>query len=488
MYEFDLHELRLLNEIGRVLSATLDKEDLLRKVWEQLGRLIDVKNFYMTSLRPDSDEMLFDLEVIDGAPMPKRTRPFGNHLSEYIIRTRQPVLIRDNYVDEVQKLGVHPLRTCGSFCGVPLVAYDRAIGAMAVFSDKERAFDERHLELLSALASQLSIAIENARLFQQERTKARHLSMLNIISRNAIATLNPDEMLSKIAEQLGESLTYDHIGIGVLEYSTREIVVQAEAGKRRGSLGQRIPLGAGLIGHVARNGQMAFYRGADIADAALKPLLPDTAAAAALPIFYAEQLHGILFIESSANIEFSEEEIMLIRTVADLIAGTLHNAYSFQTAHEQAITDGITGLKNHRFFMHALSAEWMRSARANLVFALVSMDLDHFKFVNDSYGHLEGDLVLQRVGNILETNCRRSDVVARCGGDEFMILMPETKMEEAGRIVSLLSDSIYADPLLRGRNISASFGIACYPINGSTPDGLRERADAEMYRSKREPK
>jgi len=139
--------------------------------------------------------------------MPKRARPAGNHITEYIIRTRQPVLIRDNYVGEMKKLGVDPLRTKGCFCGVPLVAYDHAIGAMAVYSDHERAFDEGHLELLRVLASEASIAIENARLFSEERTKARHLSLLNTISRNAIATLNPDEMLAKITEQLEAGLT-----------------------------------------------------------------------------------------------------------------------------------------------------------------------------------------------------------------------------------------------------------------------------------------
>ncbi|MDP9339932.1 MAG: diguanylate cyclase [Acidobacteriota bacterium] len=477
-------ELHVLNEIGRALSSTLNKEDLLRKVWEELRRLFDVENFYITSLDPSSDEMTFDLEMIDGARMPRRTRPSGNHISEYIIRTRQPVLIRDNYVEEAKKLGIDPIRTRGCFCGVPLVAYDRAIGAMAVFSDNERTFDEGHLELLRVLASEASIAIENARLFQEERTKARHLSLLNIISRNAIATLNPDEMLAKITEQLEEGLTYDHIGIGVLDYATREIVVQAEAGKRRGSLGQRIPLGGGLIGHVARNGQMAFYRSANIADAALKPLLPDTAAAVALPIFYAEQLHGILFIESSVSLEFSDEEVLLIRTLADLIAGALHNAYSFQKAQEQAITDGLTGVKTHRFFMEALSAEWKRSTRAARSFALVLMDLDRFKFVNDFYGHLEGDLVLQRVGHILETNCRRSDVVARYGGDEFVILMPETNMEHARQLSSKLRACVTADSLLREKNISASFGIACYPLHGSSPQELIQVADASMYLSK----
>src|SRR5947199_4148911 len=137
-------ELHVLNEIGRALSSTLNKEDLTRKVWKELRRLFDVENFYIAELDPLRDEIQFDLEVVNGERLPKRARSAGNHLTEYIIRTRQPVLIRDNYVGEAKKLGVEPLRTTGCFCGVPLVAYDHAIGAMAVYSDHERVFDEVH--------------------------------------------------------------------------------------------------------------------------------------------------------------------------------------------------------------------------------------------------------------------------------------------------------------------------------------------------------
>ena len=477
-------ELHVLNEIGRALSSTLNKEDLLRKIWEELRRLFDVENFYIAELDPAHDEINFHLEMIDGMRMPKRSRPAGNHLTEYVIRTRQPVLIRDNYVAEVQKLGVEPIRSRGCFCCVPLVAYDHAIGAMAVFSDHDHAFDEGHLELMRVLASEASIAIENARLFNEERTKARHLSLLNTISRNAIATLNPDEMLAKITEQLEAGLTHDHIGIGVLDYSTRELVIQAEAGARRGTLGQRIPLGAGLAGQVARNGQMAVYSAASPADAALKPLLADSVAAIALPVFYAEQLHGILYIESSKPVDFSEEEILLLRTLADLISGALHNAITFQRAQEQAMTDGMTGLKTHRFFMEALSAEWKRSTRAGRSFSLVLMDLDRFKFVNDFYGHLDGDLVLQRVSHILEINCRRSDVVARYGGDEFVILMPETDSAQSHQLAAKLRSWICSDPVLREKNVTSSFGVATFPLNGSTPQELIQVADASMYLSK----
>ena len=114
---------------------------------------------------------------------------------------------------------------------------------------------------------------------------------------------------------------------------------------------------------------MAVYNASSPTDAALKPLLADSVAAIALPVFYAEQLHGILYVESSKAVNFTEEEVLLLRTLADLIAGALHNAYTFQKAQEQAITDGLTGVKTHRFFMEALSGEWKRSTRAGRAFA-----------------------------------------------------------------------------------------------------------------------
>jgi diguanylate cyclase (GGDEF)-like protein len=477
-------ELHVLNEIGRALSSTLNKEDLLRRLWEELRRLFDVENLYLATFDSVRDQIQFDLELMNGVRMPKRSRPAGNHLTEYILRTRQPVLIRDNYVAELRKLGVEPFRSTGSFCGVPLVAYDHAIGALCIYSDNERAYDEGHLELMRVLASEASIAIENARLFQEERTKARHLNLLNLISRDAIATLNPDEILAKITGQLEHGLSYDHIGIALLEYTTRELIVTAESGKRRGATGKRVPLDSGLIGQVARTGKAATYRASVNSQNSPQPVLPDSSTAMALPIFYGDHLHGVLYVETLERTDFSEEESLLLHTLADLIAGAYHNAQTFQKAQEQAITDGLTGVKTHRFFMEALSSEWKRSSRAGRSFALVLMDLDRFKFVNDFYGHLEGDLVLQRVGQILETNCRRSDVVARYGGDEFVILMPETTMEQARQLSSKLRGWIASDPLLREKNISASFGIASYPLHGSAPQELIQVADASMYLSK----
>jgi len=475
-------ELHILNEIGRALSSTLDLDTLFDRIYSEMQRLLDVSSFYIAFFDHKNERVCFELEIVDGDRRPKRARPAGNHLTEYMVRKRQPLLIRDHFAEETERLGVKPNQAAGSFCGVPLILYDRAIGVMAVHSMQERAFDEGHIELLRVLASEAGIAIENARLFEEQQKKSRHLMLLNNISSHAITTLNPEEMLSKIAAEIESGLTYDHIGIAILDYSAKELVIQAEAGGRRDAEGRRILLGEGLVGQVARSGQMEMVR--EVGPSTPRPVLPGSVSAIALPVTYGEQLLGVLYVESGEPCEFPEPEVLLLRTLADLFAGALHNALTFQKAQEQAITDGLTGVKTHRFLMEALSSEWKRSTRANRPFALVLMDLDRFKFVNDFYGHLEGDVVLQRVGHILEQNCRRSDVVARYGGDEFVILMPETTVEQARQLASKLRGWVASDPLLRDKNITASFGIAGFPVHGSTPQELIQVADSSMYLSK----
>src|SRR5712675_1190699 len=478
-------ELHMLNEIGRALSSTLDPEALFETILSELKRLVDVNHFYIALLSPAQNEIRFEIEVRDGVTQPKRSRPYGDkHVTEYVMRTRQPLLIRENYAEELRKLGLVSRLDNGCFCGVPLLLYERVIGVMAVQSPQEGAFDAGHLEMMRVVASEAVIALENARLFREERAKSRHLTLLNNISRNVIPTLNPDEMLAKIAEELEQGLDYSHIGIGLLDYSSKEIVIQAEAGLRKGVLGRRLRLDGNIVGRVARTGQMAVVSYQESSEVPVEPVLEGSVSAIALPIVYADQLHGVLYVETDKSADFPKEEILFLGTLADLVSGALHNAYAFQKAQEQAITDGLTGVKTHRFFMEALSGEWKRSTRAGRSFSVVLMDLDRFKFVNDFYGHLDGDVVLQRVARILEQNCRRSDVVARYGGDEFVILMPETDSEQSHQLAAKLRAWIASDPVLHEKNVTSSLGVATFPIHGSTPQELIQVADASMYLSK----
>src|SRR5579863_2953021 len=252
-------ELHLLNEIGRALSSTLEPNALFETILAEMKRLFDVNHFCVALHQPEHNEIKFEVEVRDGEVLPKRSRPFGgNMVIEHLMRTRQPMLIRENYAEEMRKLGLEPQNSDkGCFCGVPLLLYERPIGAMILQSPQERSLDSGHLEMMRVLASEAVIALENARLFREERMKSRRLALFNNISRNIITTLNPDEMLAKIAEELDQVLDYSHVGIGLLDYSSKEIVIQAEAGKRKGAVGRRLGLDGNIIGRVARTGQMA---------------------------------------------------------------------------------------------------------------------------------------------------------------------------------------------------------------------------------------
>jgi diguanylate cyclase (GGDEF)-like protein len=167
-----------------------------------------------------------------------------------------------------------------------------------------------------------------------------------------------------------------------------------------------------------------------------------------------------------------------------LLATALHNSFVFQKLQQQSITDGLTGIKTRRFFWEALSSEWKRASRSGRPFSVVLIDLDKFKEVNDTLGHLEGDLVIARVGRLLEQKCRQSNVVARYGGDEFIILMPETGIDQAQVLAERLRLWLATDPMLEDHKITGSFGVASFPVHGFSVEDIIRVADSGMYTSK----
>ena len=213
-------------------------------------------------------------------------------------------------------------------------------------------------------------------------------------------------------------------------------------------------------------------------------MLPESRAVLCLPISYGENLLGVLNVESRSENAFAPQDVLILNTLADLLATALHNSFVFQKLQQQSITDGLTGIKTRRFFWEALSSEWKRASRSGRPFSVVLIDLDKFKEVNDSLGHLEGDLVLARVGRLLEQKCRQSNVVARYGGDEFIILMPETGIEQAQVLAERLRLWLATDPMLEEHHITGSFGVASFPVHGFAIEDMIRVADAGMYVSK----
>jgi len=477
-------EYELLTEIGQAIGSHLDQDDVLRTVQVELGQIFDTSNFYIAF--QEEDEIRFELEVESGQILPKRSRKLANGFTEHVIRTGQPLLIQSDLEQMRAKLGVDfvPPRPARSFCAVPILLGGKPAGAMAALStERESQFLEQDLEVMQTAAGQLGVAVENARLFAEEQRRAKHLAFLNNISKTAISSEDAEQMMADIVREIQKNFRYDHIGIGIMDYATKNIEIKAEAGTTSQVLGRRISVGAGILGRVARTGESALVQNAGPGQ--LAGVLPESRAVLCLPISYGESLLGVLNVESRNENAFYPQDVLILNTLADLLATALHNSFVFQKLQQQSITDGLTGIKTRRFFWEALSSEWRRASRSGRPFSVVLIDLDKFKEVNDTLGHLEGDLVLARVGRLLEQKCRQSNVVARYGGDEFIILMPETGIEQAQALAERLRLWLATDPMLEEHHITGSFGVASFPVHGFALEDLIRVADAGMYMAKK---
>ncbi len=477
-------EYELLTEIGQAISSHLNQDEVLRTIHTELGRIFNTNNFYIAF--QEGDEIRFELEVEDNHVLPKRSRKPESAFTEYVIRTGEPLLIRSDLEKTRAKLGVtyKPERPAKCLCAAPILLGNKPAGVMiAMSTEREYVFEQRDLDVLVTAAGQVSVAVENARLFADEQRRSRQLAFLNNISRTAISSDDPVHMLGQIVGEIQKNFSFDHIGIGLLDYGTKEIEIKAEAGATAHAMGKHVPLGAGILGRVARTGERALIQNG--AEGQIGALLPESRSVLCIPIIYGETLLGALNIESHNDSAFLPQDVLVLNTLADLLATALHNAFVFQKLQQQSITDGLTGIKTRRFFWEALSAEWKRASRSARPFSVVLIDLDKFKEVNDTMGHFEGDLVLARVGRLLEQKSRQSNVVARYGGDEFIVLMPETTPDQAQVLAERLRQWIATDPMLAEHHITGSFGVASFPTHGFSIEDIIRVADAGMYVSKR---
>src|SRR6202795_1620167 len=476
-------EYELLTQIGQAISSRLDQDEVLRTIQKELGQIFDTSEFYIAF--QESDEIRFELETEKNRVLPKRSRKVSNGLTELIIRTGQALLIRSDLEKTRERLGAAQIggRPAKCFCGAPIMLGGRPAGAMVAMStEREYVFQQRDLEVMQTAAGQLSVAVGHARLFAEELRRSRQLTFLNSISKTAISSEDAEQMLADIVAEIQKNFQFDHIGIGLLDYVTKEIEIKAEAGATAHAMGQRIPLGTGIVGRVARSNERMLVQKAGEEHAL--GVLPESRSVLCIPITYGESLLGVLNVESREENAFSEQDVLIMSTLAGLLATALHNSFVFQKLQQQSITDGLTGIKTRRFFWEALSSEWKRASRSGRPFSIVLIDLDKFKDVNDTFGHLEGDLVLARVGRLLEQRCQQSNVVARYGGDEFIILMPETGVEQAQSLAERLRLWLSQDAMLAEHFIPGSFGVASFPVHGFTAEEIIRIADAGMYVSK----
>ena len=212
----------------------------------------------------------------------------------------------------------------------------------------------------------------------------------------------------------------------------------------------------------------------------------ETRSIVAVPVRFRDRALGVIELINCVGPDgFGERDLALLEVLADFAAIAMENARHVQRIHELTITDDCTTLYNARHLNFVLETEIYRSQRYNYEFSLIFIDLDHFKNINDTYGHLTGTRLLSDIGNMVKACCRLIDFAFRYGGDEFVVLLPQTGKENAfvvaRRLHKRIRESTWLEESGINARITASVGVASYPTDSRDKSKLLTLADEAMY-------
>ncbi|HEX2914501.1 MAG TPA: diguanylate cyclase, partial [Chloroflexia bacterium] len=207
-----------------------------------------------------------------------------------------------------------------------------------------------------------------------------------------------------------------------------------------------------------------------------------------VPMIVQGQAIGVLHLSQAGTASFSEAKQHLAATVAEHIALALANLELQETLRSQSIRDPLTDLFNRRYMEESLEREMRRAVRNRSSLGIIMLDLDHFKVINDTYGHDAGDAVLRELGSLLQNNIRGEDIACRYGGEEFTLILPDVTLQDVTKRARELNEAIarlkvpYRNFILG--SLTASQGVAIFPTHGSTVKAVLLAADAALYAAK----
>jgi len=314
------------------------------------------------------------------------------------------------------------------------------------------------------------------------------------IGKALTSTLHLDEILQIIMERVSSLLTPKAWSLLLLDESTGELVFEIAVSPAVINLkGTRLQRGEGIAGWVAENGIPLLIPDVlsdpRFCDAIDRAAMFTTRSVICIPVKSRERTLGVVeLVNSLEEGSFKDADLKILTTIADFAAIAIENSKIHEEVRQLAVTDELTGLWNARRFNELLEYEVERSRRYGGEVTLIFMDLDHFKLVNDKHGHLVGSRLLSEVGRLLGKSIRAVDSAARFGGDEFVLMFPNTS-REWGRVLAERLCRILRETEFRADNgsqlyVTGSFGVASFPVDAGTSRELLGMADKAMYKVK----
>ncbi|NIW45549.1 MAG: diguanylate cyclase [candidate division Zixibacteria bacterium] len=488
----------LLDAVAAI-SAPLELRQVAEEAARQIVRFSKADVCAVSRWDAEEDRISLWAEYLRGQEEHLQIPYLSYRASDYpvtqnVLKAANPVQLRlnDPTLDEGERIFMKGMGA-KSMLMVPLVAHDQTIGLIELFEvAQDRAFTDEEIINIQVLAKHAGISLERARLLSEAKQRAIELEIIRQASLNLTASLEKERVYNAILESALQLSPYA-LDAHIFTYQDGEFFYAASkwANGKKGPVWKNVRPG-GLTATVASEGKIIAVERVDT-----HPLYKNTewvkegwkGSIIGLPLKAGPQLVGVMNIAYKTRQKFTEDRLRVLGLLGDQAAIAIMNARLHDLVKHQATTDPLTALANRRAFNEQLEDEIRRSNRYHHPFVLLFLDLDGFKEVNDNFGHPTGDLTLQKVADCLLNSIRDTDFLARYGGDEFAMILPETKKTQAHSLVAKIHETLKQCemPWTKSGNlqrVSVSVGIASFPDEAGDSQSLIASADADLYRSK----
>lgn len=322
----------------------------------------------------------------------------------------------------------------------------------------------------------------------------KDLSLIYEIGQEVNSIIDLDKLYAKITETLKKYLRIHELAVLIYDDKKEELAVKAAYGFADDDAVLRTTFrkGEGISGLVADTGKKIYIKDTSREKRFLnyKCERPTEASSfLSVPLVYKGEVMGVVNFARMGAGTFTYQDVRMMSLVGGQVALAIANARLYTRTRELSVRDELTGINNRRYFQQMLQMEWKRAVRFHRRLSLIMVDVDHFKEYNDSFGHIQGDQALKHIGDLLKRNLREVDTVARFGGEEFVLLLPDTDKRGAIAVAEKVRLMIQKQRFItearkETRLVTISAGIATYPDDVSEMDDLIDRADIALYRAK----
>jgi diguanylate cyclase (GGDEF)-like protein len=489
-------------EVLQAASGRLNRADSVeavgRTVVEETRRIIDYHNARVYLVEPPDQVVPIAFEgrvgAYDDVDFELLRCRVGEGFTGWVAEHGETLLINDANDDPRGATIAGTDEVDESMLVVPMRYDGITVGVITLSKLGFDGFDGDDLRLLTILADHAATAVETARLLTRSEDLTRELRRLLEMSGELSESLDPRQVANLMAGHLVSAMGVDECDISYWDRASGQVESLGSFPPHRFDTIEPFFTVAGYpeTMRVLERQQTVIIDAEDqSADPAeVKLLVKDgNRILAMLPLVAKGQSIGLVEMFSKTAVRWDAQRLELARTMANEAAIALENARLYEDARKLADRDPLTGFYNHRFLHERMGEEVVRSQRGRRPLSVLMLDLDDFKLVNDTFGHLFGDRVLTWAAEVIRSTLRQSDIAARYGGDEFALILPETDAEEARRAAERILEAFREQPFVGEQRgpvpIAASIGVATFPTDGRTGTELIASADAALSQVKR---